>query len=404
MEGFFTKDEYEVSAPRRKVPGCGACKLNRKCLSPKMPATGAGRKRILMFAEAPGELEDRRNTQLIGDAGQELREELEHHHIELDVDCVKTNALICRPPKNRTPSGREIECCRPNLLKTIEQVQPKLIIPLGKAAVNALYGHRLKEGNEGIGKWRGFTIPDRDLNAWVCPTLHPSYILRQDSDDVSRVIWRQDLARAFRLLGTPFPPWQEPRECVRVTRDPSKVSKYLHGLLSRDSATIAYDYETSGIKPHARGHLIRTIGVADSPDRAFAFPASPEIIPVWKKVLAAPHLRLMAQDIKYEGKWSREILEVIPAGWLWDTMLCSHVIDNRPYINSLKFQAFVRFGQGDYSSHLNEFMRSQTANDMNRIEEAPLKELLIYNAMDALLTFRLALWQMEVLGFDNNSD
>lgn len=404
MEGFFTKEEVDTAPKVRKIPGCGGCRLYLQAKSPKMPVTGRGRKRILIVAEAPGETEDERNEQLIGDAGQLLREELlDHHDIDLDEDCWKTNALICRPPGNRTPTPKEIDACRPNLYKTIQDLKPHLIVPLGGSAVAAMLAHRVGSEKMSIGKWRGWNIPDRTIQAWVCPTLHPSYILRQSNDDVSKIIWRQDLARAFKRISAPLPVWKNEQGCVRITRDPGKVGKYLGGLLKRTPITIALDWETSGRKPHNKGHHIRTVGISEGPEHAVAFPLMPENIPLMREVLECPDVQKIAQDIKFEHSWAVCYLKCSPKGWLWCTLQSAHVIDNREMgINGLKFLSFVIFGVPDYATHLDRYLKtsSKNANKMNRVDEAPLKELLTYNGIDAMLDFRLALYQMEELDFE----
>ena len=58
-KGFFS--DYKVRSRRRTghLPQCGRCGLYKHCKSPKMPATGKGRKSILVVAEAPGKNEDR---------------------------------------------------------------------------------------------------------------------------------------------------------------------------------------------------------------------------------------------------------------------------------------------------------------------------------------------------------
>ena len=89
-----------------------------------MPVTGEGRLKILILAEAPGEQEDAQNTQLIGPAGQVLRKTLAGFGVDLDRDCRKTNAVRCRPPGNRRPTGRR----SPPVLRTYGK-RSKLIRP-----------------------------------------------------------------------------------------------------------------------------------------------------------------------------------------------------------------------------------------------------------------------------------
>jgi DNA polymerase len=141
-----------------KKSNCEICGLFENCLSPKMKVTGKGEKKILFIAEAPGKNEDEQGEQLIGAAGQLLRRKLNNIGIDLDNDCWKTNAIICRPQKNKTPTTKQVNCCRENLLRTIQNLKPEKIIILGKVALQSLLGHRTSITS--IEKWIGQKIPE----------------------------------------------------------------------------------------------------------------------------------------------------------------------------------------------------------------------------------------------------
>ena len=89
-------------------------------------------------------------------------------------------------------------------------------------------------------------------------------------------------------------------------------------------------------------------------------------------------------------------------------MLAAHVLDNRPGITGLKFQSYINFGIIEYDSLISPYLRgveANNANSLNRIynllkTRKGRKDLLFYNAMDALLTYRLALIQMEKMGYE----
>src|SRR5437879_5510271 len=103
-KGFFAAlDVVENKAPASLIPKCGACGLFKTCQSPKMPPSGKGRKRILICSEAPGRNEDEQGIHFVGKAGQFLEECLEECEINFRKDCWITNAIICRPPKNKLP-------------------------------------------------------------------------------------------------------------------------------------------------------------------------------------------------------------------------------------------------------------------------------------------------------------
>ena len=85
--------------------------------------------------------------------------------------------------------------------------------------------------------------------------------------------------------------------------------------------------------------------------------------------------------------------------WFWDTMLAAHVLDNRPGICGLKFQAFVNLGEGDWDSHLKLYLAGDGGNGKNRIHEVDLGDLLEYCGLDSLFEHQVAQIQMKKLGF-----
>ena len=93
-----------------------------------------------------------------------------------------------------------------------------------------------------------------------------------------------------------------------------------------------------------------------------------------------------------EDRWTRAKLGFRVRGWEWDGMVGSHVIDNRPDITSLKFQAFVRLGLESYDGAVRPFLKANKAkggNTPNRVGKADLEKLLIYNGIDSLATYLL---------------
>ena len=75
----------------------------------------------------------------------------------------------------------------------------------------------------------------------------------------------------------------------------------------------------------------------------------------------------------------------------------AHNLDNRRGICSLGFQAFVRTGVPDWSSHVHDYLKQKDSYARNRITELDLHNKLIYNGMDSLTTFLLAEKQMKDL-------
>jgi uracil-DNA glycosylase len=386
-EGFFHKEQID--------PACGGdCKLNRECRSPKMPVTGQGRMRILVVAEAPGNQEDRQNTQLIGPAGQVLRDALADFGVDLDRDCRKTNAVRCRPPENRKPTAVEIVSCQPHIWKEIREHQPKLILLLGQVALESFMLGKFKKATGTIGRWRGFVIPDQKVQAWVCPMFHPSYILRSKEGrairgkaepllSVEERTFTADLEKALSCLHKPFP----------VAPVPEIKFHDFPEIPSFSEAIISIDYETTGLRPWERkDHRIVSCAFGWE-SGASAFPVSLESLDYLKRVLTDKSVRKIAHNIKFEHQWAVQTLGVKTQGWLWDTMLTAHMIDNRRNICKLKHQTYLNFGVEDWSGGMD--FGDEDDEELNALGDRELtEEDLHYNALDAFWAFQLAQKQM----------
>ena len=409
MSGFFTKKETESdSRPDGKTYSCASCGLYKDAECPKMKPFGNFKKGILNIGEAPGEVEDERGKQWQGKTGRLLKKTYRDLGIDLFEDCLNINAVNCRPMEkrdNRAPSNYEIDCCRKSILKLIKEKKPKIIILLGNAALYSIIGRRWKLKLGGITKWRGWIIPDQDYKTWICPTFHPSYVERSEKEVLT--VWKQDLSRAFasRPVTNYFPDHVEPEIKILAS---SELCLLERRNLKADSVSI--DYETTGIKPQGKGH--RIVCAALSPDGvvsyAFMMPNTPKKRLPFTALLAAPEIKKMAHNMKFEEAWSVHRLRQRVLGWDWDSMLAAHLLDNRPGVCSLKFQTYVHFGIVDYASDVSPWLASveKGGNSLNKIFEfvsttEGKNQLLKYCALDTIYQYRLSMVQKGIIEHDD---
>uniref|UniRef100_A0A6M3K385 Putative uracil DNA glycosylase superfamily protein n=1 Tax=viral metagenome TaxID=1070528 RepID=A0A6M3K385_9ZZZZ len=357
-----------------------------------MPPTGDGAKRVLIVAEAPGRKEDEEGMQLIGEAGQVLRDTLDSFGVDLDRDCVKTNAIICRPPGNKTPTDKQIQACLPNLRKTIQGVDPVVIIPLGGVATKAVLDSAQTDTGK-ISTWAGFRIPNQNPNAWICPTYHPSFLLRTKSPVLDK-LFRDHLKRAFSKCKKK--PWKELPQYekrVRIILNLQEATEAIREMADRDVLT-AFDYETNMLKPDAKEARIFSCSIAQE-NQAIAFPWDGPIIDAMKELLRnnAPKV---ASNMKFEERWTFKEFGFGVWNWKWDTMLAAHVADNRRGITSIKFLSYVFLGADVYNEKVEAFLKGD-AGKPNRIQDIPIRDLLLYNGMDSLYELMIAEKQMGVM-------
>jgi uracil-DNA glycosylase family 4 len=410
---LFTARELEiVRRPPSLVPRCGVCRLDRGCSSPKMPVYGEGRRGVLVVGEAPGETEDRQNRPLVGKAGQRLRTILRGLGVDLDRDCWTTNALICRPPGNEIPDPRMVDYCRPNVIKTIGELNPSTIVLLGGVAVrsvvswlwgedtgvDSMKGRKGKRGKDDpVRRWVGWRIPSQQLNAWVCPTYHPSFVERalDSRDPVPQLLVTEHLRAAFALEGRPWAEVPDYQSQVTVETNPDTAADIIYEMMYRKA--IAFDYETDRLKPDNSDSRIVCCSMSDG-DYTIAYPWAGKAITATAAVLKS-NVPKIASNMKFEDRWTRAKLGFHVRNWAWDTMLAAHVLDNRPGISGLKFQAFVLLGQGEYDKSVKPYLKSDgdSANSRNRVTECPLEDLLLYCGVDSLLEVLVAKKQRRMM-------
>jgi DNA polymerase len=165
-------------ALRETVAPCTACSL---CESRRQTVFGVGHPQAhwMIVGEAPGEEEDRRGEPFVGRSGQLLDNMLRAVGLSRlpgeTPDPAKqvyiANTLKCRPPGNRNPLPEELARCEGFLIRQIELVQPRIILAMGRFAVQSLL-----RSTAPIGQLRGRVHRYQCVPLVV--TYHPAYLLR----------------------------------------------------------------------------------------------------------------------------------------------------------------------------------------------------------------------------------
>ncbi len=147
---------------------------------------------LMFVGEGPGADEDRQGEPFVGRAGQLLTRMIEAMGYRREQVYI-ANVVKCRPPGNRNPEPDEIDACEPFLRRQIAAVRPKVVVALGKIAVQAL----LRE-TAPISRLRGRWFVYEGVK--LMPTFHPAYLLR--SPDEKKKAW-EDLQLVMKELGKP---------------------------------------------------------------------------------------------------------------------------------------------------------------------------------------------------------
>ncbi|MFZ5547434.1 MAG: uracil-DNA glycosylase [Pseudomonadota bacterium] len=179
---------------RAAVASCQACKL---CESRTQTVFGVGHPNAhwMIVGEAPGEQEDLKGEPFVGAAGQLLDAMLAALGLSRsegppERQVFIANTLKCRPPRNRNPEPEELASCEPFLRRQIELVQPRVILAMGRFALQLLL-----RSDDAVGRLRGRVHTYEGVPLVV--TYHPAYLLRQPADKAKA--W-EDLCLAASLL------------------------------------------------------------------------------------------------------------------------------------------------------------------------------------------------------------
>src|SRR5919106_1510311 len=122
---------------RAAIGDCRRCKLwpGRTHL---VFGVGNPEAKLMFIGEGPGRDEDLQGEPFVGRAGQLLTDIITKGMGLAREDVYIANVIKCRPPENRNPEADEVSSCEPFLRKQIDLVRPKIIVALGKFAVQTL--------------------------------------------------------------------------------------------------------------------------------------------------------------------------------------------------------------------------------------------------------------------------
>ena len=148
---------------------------------------------LMFIGEAPGRDEDLQGKPFVGRAGALLTDIIKAMKLTRD-DVYIANVIKCRPPENRNPEPDELDACRPFIRRQIELIKPKVIVTLGRFALQSLM-----EKGFSITAARGSWLEYNGVK--VMPTYHPAYLLRNPA--AKKDVW-QDMKKVMTELGTEF--------------------------------------------------------------------------------------------------------------------------------------------------------------------------------------------------------
>jgi uracil-DNA glycosylase family 4 len=420
---FFEKSKKKKSSLRKRsfIAACAQCgrknvkdKITKKIISRcyPIPVSGEGNKKILLIRDQPTESINSSGNWFVRQSSKPsfILNALRNADIEPEEDCWMTGAAVCYG--NGHPL-LAIESCLPTLNNTIQNLQPKVIIPIGTHATYAVMSFLWRdESTGGLARFIGQQIPAKRWNAWVCPVYDSAYILSlgyknpkipniPTSTGVVAYLWlERHIEEAVKKLEEPPFPDDGSKDLIQFLYTVDDIGEALEMIGNSNKGYAAVDYETNCLKPEVTGARVLCAAVClggwNKICRIIAFPMLHDVIPEWKRFLQSP-IPKVAHNCKFEDRWSNIFFKTPVNNWAGDTMLNTHILNCSPGITGLKFQAAVNFGVVGYEDATKPYMDSGE-NKLNRLHEVPLETLLKYCANDTLFTWKLFIKQMKQFG------
>jgi DNA polymerase len=176
-------------AIRGDLGACTRCKLHAGRTN-LVFGVGNPRAELMFVGEGPGGDEDLQGEPFVGRAGQLLTKMIEAMGFARS-DVYIANVVKCRPPGNRDPEPDEIEACEPFLKAQIAAIRPRVVVALGRFAVQTLLRDTTPISRQ-RGRWREYE------GVRLMPTFHPAYLLRNPAE--KKAAW-DDLQLVMKEFG-----------------------------------------------------------------------------------------------------------------------------------------------------------------------------------------------------------
>jgi uracil-DNA glycosylase len=190
--------EDRLEQLHERIRRCRACARAGHPIASRPVFSGGKTARVMLIGQAPGATEAQTRLPFSGDAGKRLFAWLaeagfsepafrERHYMTSLTRCYPGKAPSGRG--DRRASAQELALCREFLVRELELVDPRLVIPVGRPAIRVLCGSRPLD--EQIG-----SVQQDGAGRWIVPLPHPSGASAWLNSPANRA----HLARALRHL------------------------------------------------------------------------------------------------------------------------------------------------------------------------------------------------------------
>ena len=176
------------------VVSCARCPRLVESRSRIVNGVGPADAELVFVGEGPGANEDEQGEPFVGRSGDVLDDALAEAGVAR-ADVRITNCVRCRPPENRDPRSDELANCRGHLERELADVDPELIVTLGKVPSEHLLERSVAVTNE-AGDVVDVRLGERSYRAVI--SVHPAATLYDGSQ---RETFVETIDRAADIAG-----------------------------------------------------------------------------------------------------------------------------------------------------------------------------------------------------------
>ncbi len=370
IEGMWQPKPTQPKAPKAKCSDCSRADC------PVVLGTRGAKADVVVVGEAPGVSELAEGEFWVGRAGQLLKE------VEKQTGMTKyivghNNACLCY--KDGTPTAEEVGACRDRLITELVASQPKVIVPTGNIALQAL----MIEGS--ITQRQGLLFDYKlsngaNLHCKVIPAFHPAAVLRRP--DLFPELTRALSKVAVYLGGQPLLDVQ-PKDFKVKNVLPGEAMAALKELASYKGLTA--DLETTGFNPYTDLIICVSIAGDNGGKPVVGYTLKWEMFEKDDLLFDALKELLESRIVKYfNGLFDCQFLRSwgIKAKIGGDVMLKYYTTDERPFLQGLKPMARAYCNAPDWAAALKQYLPSKKTS----YSVIPYEVLSLYAALDSCYT------------------
>jgi DNA polymerase-1 len=329
---------------------------------------------IMVIGDSPTAIEAKKGRFLEGPAADILRQTMKKVGLPTDPDKVYfTTALKCAFPKIK---GKQIPAevmrnCHKHIIEEILAVQPKLVLVLGKTAIQTVYGDTSIKVQSVMG--RVTPVPGIPEDIKAIPTIHPAMIQRAPGEYKPFYATIQLAANIYRGGST-----YDTGEVAYQVLETDEMCDAAIRLLSTKKR-VAADIETTSLDYREAEFLV--MGICFEKNKVFIIPR--HMRHRIKDFFAIPNLMWTWQHGKYDSKvlWRRK-LGTVPLHH--DVMYMHYVLDETSQ-HDLEHLAKVFLHAEAYKYKMNQNFKSVTLETYEQWFDSLCERV----AVDADYTYQL---------------